>query len=127
MALIRRGKTYYFVKRVPKLFSDYDKRGTVQISLKTESESEALRKVPEVEDSLLNYWTALADGTGKTDKFEAMVKIAAGRGVRYRPENELMSRGVDEVLRRIEDLNAGEADDTVVSGAVLGTNEKIQG
>ena len=124
MALTLRGKTYYYIKRVPKRFSAFDKRKFVKICLKTDSESEALRKIPNIEESLLSYWIALSDGTGEADKFEAMVKIAADRGVRYRPENELMSRGVDEVLRRIEDLNAGEADDTVVSGAVLGAVER---
>jgi integrase len=121
MALTLRGKTYYYTKRVPKRFAAWDKRKFVKVCLKTDSQSEALRKIPDVEESLHNYWVALCDGTGDADKYEAMVKIAADRGVRYRPENELMGRGLEEVLRRIEALNPSEADDPVVSGAVLGS------
>jgi integrase len=121
MALIKQGKVYYFVKRVPKRFAPYDARKLVKVCLKTDSESEARRKVPEVEDNLLNYWTALSEGSSDSEKFEAMVKVAAARGVRYRPEKELLGRGLEEVLRRIEALNPSEADDPVVSGAVLGS------
>ena len=121
MALTLRGKTYYYTKRVPKRFAAWDKRKFVKVCLKTDSQSEALRKIPDVEESLHNYWVALCDGTGDADKYEAMVKVAASRGVRYRPENELMGRGLEEVLRRIEALNPSEADDPVVSGAVLGS------
>ncbi len=121
MALTLRGKTYYYIKRVPKRFAAWDKRKFVKVCLKTDSQSEALRKIPDVDESLHNYWVALCDGTGDADKYEAMVKVAADRGVRYRPENELMGRGLEEVLRRIEALNPSEADDPVVTGAVLGS------
>ena len=124
MALTLRGKTYYYTKRVPKRFAAWDKRKFVKVCLKTDSQSEALRKIPDVEESLHNYWVALCDGTGDADKYEAMVQVAASRGVRYRPENELMGRGLEEVLRRIEALNPSEADDPVVSGAVLGSAKR---
>lgn len=124
MALTLRGKTYYYIKRVPKRFAAWDKRKFVKVCLKTDSQSEALRKIPDVEESLHNYWVALCDGTGDADKYEALVKVAAARGVRYRPENELMGRGLEEVLRRIEALNPSEADDPVVSGAVLGSAKR---
>jgi integrase len=124
MALIQRGKTYYFVKRVPKRFTAYDTRGLVKISLKTDSESEARRKVPEVEDNLLNYWIALSEGSDDAQKFDAMVKLAAARGVRYRPEKELLGRGLEEVLRRIEALEPSEAKDVAISGAVLGSVDR---
>ena len=124
MALTLRGKTYYYIKRVPKRFAAWDKRKFVKVCLKTDSQSEALRKIPDIDESLHNYWVALCDGTGDADKYEAMVKVAADRGVRYRPENELMGRGLEEVLRRIEALNPSEADDPVVSGAVLGSAKR---
>ena len=124
MALIQRGKTYYFVKRVPKRFTAYDTRGLVKISFKTDSESEARRKVPEVEDNLLNYWTALSEGSDDAEKFDATVRLAAARGVRYRPEKALLGRGLEEVLRRIEALEPSEAKDVAISGAVLGAVDR---
>lgn len=124
MALVQQGTIYYFVKRVPRRFAAYDARKFVKVCLKTDSESEALRKVAEVEDNLEQYWVALSDGSGDEAKYDAMVKLAAARGVRYRPEKELMSRGLDEVLRRIEALEPSEAKDPVISGAVLGVAKR---
>ena len=124
MALVQQGTIYYFVKRVPRRFAAYDVRKFVKVCLKTDSESEALRKVAEVEDNLEQYWVALSDGSGDEAKYDAMVKLAAARGVRYRPEKELMSRGLDEVLRRIEALEPNEAKDPVISGAVLGVAKR---
>lgn len=124
MALVQQGTIYYFVKRVPRRFAAYDVRKFVKVCLKTDSESEALRKVAEVEDNLEQYWVALSDGSGDEAKYDAMVKLAAARGVRYRPEKELMSRGLDEVLRRIEALEPSEAKDPVISGAVLGVAKR---
>lgn len=120
MALVQQETIYFFVNRVSRLFAAYDARKFVKVCLKTDSESEALRKVAEVEDNLEQYWIALSDGSGEEAKYDATVKLASARGVRYRPEKELMSRGLDEVLRRIEALEPNEAKDPVVSGSVLG-------
>jgi hypothetical protein len=56
MALLRRGKKFYFVKRFPKEFADVDGRKIIQISLKTDSEDEALGRIPAIEASLHEYW-----------------------------------------------------------------------
>ena len=87
MAFIRRGKknTIYFVKRVPKEFEKLDRRGVVQISLKTDSEAIARTKAADVEAQLQAYWIALSEDRGVAKRYSAMVKLAASRGLKHRP------------------------------------------
>ena len=122
MAFIRRGKknTIYFVKRVPKEFEKFDRRGVVQISLKTDSETIARTKSVDVEAQLLAYWIALSEDRGETERYSAMVKLAASRGIKYQQEDDLVKRGLGEVLDRIDSMTEAEAKVPAISGAVLG-------
>ncbi|MDA9822543.1 hypothetical protein N9C56_08540 [Paracoccaceae bacterium] len=108
------------MKRVPKEFEKLDRRGVVQISLKTDSEAIARTKAADVEAQLQAYWIALSEDRGVAKRYSAMVKLAASRGLKYRQADELVQRGLEEVLDRIDRMTEAEAKDPAVSGAVLG-------
>lgn len=125
MALIRRGKKWYFVKRVPKEFASFDTRKIVQTSLKTDSESEALRLVVDVEAALQNYWVALSMGSTDTERYKALVAVAAQKGHAYRPLKEIyQSGGVEDLLERLGSLSDDEVLDGVSLDAVAGKDKR---
>lgn len=106
VAILLRNKTFYFVKRVPKEFQRYDKRGIVQVSLKTDSEKEAREKAVQVETALQDQWIAQSLGLGNIERYKALVKIAASRNLRYKPLAEIYERGgIAEVIARADSLS----------------------
>lgn len=106
MAILLRNKTFYFVKRVPKEFQRYDKRGIVQVFLKTDSEKVAREKAVQVETALQDQWIAQSLGLGNIERYKALVKIAASRNLRCKPLAEIYERGgIAEVIARADSLS----------------------
>ncbi|MGE0768285.1 MAG: DUF6538 domain-containing protein [Hyphomicrobiaceae bacterium] len=128
--LLLRDGVYHFRRRVPTDVADRDPRGSVRMSLKTRDRGEALVRAARVNAELEACWSALCaaphhdagDGLAAIERFEQAVRLARTVGVAYRPAAELLAGHVDEVVRRLDLIEARHATaPKPVTDAVLGT------
>lgn len=110
MAVEKRGRWWYYFKRVPRRFEALESRASpIRISLKTDSETEARRRAAVVEARLFAQWEALEAGVSgdDADRFAAAVRVAASRGFPYKTAAELAAGPIDDLVRRLEALVSG--------------------
>ncbi|AUH34650.1 DUF6538 domain-containing protein [Paracoccus tegillarcae] len=107
MGITRHRNHFYFVMRVPRRFAHVDPRAQVRRALFTDSERAARAKEPAIRAEFLVYWEALAAGENDdaAAAFDAIKKLAAARGFRYRPAADLAANAsLDDILTRLEAL-----------------------
>ena len=121
MAILKRGKIFYLVKRVPADVAHLDPRKIVQISLKTDSGKQAAIKAVDVEEALMAYWEALRRNESDPERYKALVKVAASRNLSYSPLKELYDTGgIKELLSRVFGLDEQEVVNSTLVDATLG-------
>lgn len=120
--ITKRGDTYYIYKRVPKRYTAVEQRGTIWLSLDTDSPTEANRKAGRVWDFMEQAWEArLAGETNDAEiRFEAARKEAARRGFKYLPVADIATLPLEERLKRVEAAAPQGVIDSFKVGAVLG-------
>lgn len=120
--LKRRGKTYFYRRRVPSEVAHLDKRQDVVISLKTDSESVALRKAVLVNDRMEQYWDDLLQyGSDEALKrYQGAVRIARRHGFSYRPVEELAEGDLSDLVSRLNSIGNQGVEDKPTADAVLG-------
>ncbi len=122
--LLKRGKRWYYQRRVPGQFSHLDQRRFAKVSLKTDSlEIVRLRRdhLAEADDE---YWMALAielaeeNANGPTvraaleHRYKAAISRAMAYGFSYKPAEPLAeSRSIAELMERIKTLEAQSSAD----------------
>lgn len=133
--LKKRGKTFHYVRRVPKRFSAIDTRGTIRFSLNTQSLEIARLRRDSFEEADNEYWAALAisatDPSANSAQSRKLMALryasaqnrAMASGFTYRPVEVLAQpENIDETVERLLSLKLG-GDDHVQSQqaeAVLG-------
>ncbi|VVT31653.1 Integrase [Roseovarius sp. EC-HK134] len=127
LKLTLRGETWYLVRRIPKRYEQVEARKRIiSISLETDSHRQAWQKAPHVWEAQLEHWQAKLDGRASDARaaFEAVRKVAKGRGFNYLPVTQVATLPDDALLDRIEAIsvtdNQVDADETV---ALMGTAE----
>jgi integrase len=124
--LTQRGGVWWFKRRVPRDISELDPRGVVRWSTKKRDYADAVVVAARVNAELEALWLALAEGpsparSAAAERFQAAAKLARTLGVAYRPAADLAGGPLDEVVRRIELLEAKGLDASVPAAeAVLG-------
>jgi integrase len=118
MSVVKRSEIFYLRKRVPNRYSTVEKRGTIWISLHTDSETVAHQKAPSAWQHYIEGWEArlAGDNDNAEIRFEAVKKLAAIRGFRYvgadlvadMPHNDLLDRVelVEEKKGTVDKLEA---------------------
>jgi len=119
--LQKRGKRWHYLRRVPTLYQDFDKRGTVRKSLKTESLEVARKRRDELVLADDEYWATISqnrgDGYSERSK-EEINRIAIKRyitakatamsyGFQYKPIRELAKAQIADIYERLEALQEG--------------------
>lgn len=106
MSLVRRNKTFYLRKRVPKRFVNVESRPVIWISLHTDSETVASHKADGAWANMIEGWEAqLAGDTRDAERrFAAAQELAAIRGMRYLSANRVADLPTEELLRRVEQV-----------------------
>lgn len=104
MSIILRGQTYFLRRRVPLRFASADPREFVQISLKTDSPTEAAAKAREVWSQLLLGWQAALAGNADDAeaRYQAARQVARAHGFRFMPADRVAALPIEELLRRVE-------------------------
>lgn len=130
--LSSRNGTWYYVRRVPDLVADSDRRTFSRASLRTKSLEVARVRRDAMAEADDLYWASLVERPGASsptalDRYKAAQKRAFARGYVYSPVTELVeTAGLQEILERVMAVRQGsqktEARD---AEALLGTVEPV--
>ncbi|MBB5353696.1 integrase [Haloferula luteola] len=121
---IRRGKRYYYLRRVPKQLAEFDRRSHVRIALGTADEREAMRKAAVYDDFIERYWGELVRrGSQDHDSqlFQQARELARAYGFAYKNLAEVVDSPLEELLARVEAVAGAPPS---ARGALLGTVPK---
>lgn len=116
-----RGGVYYYVRRVPQAFVQFDQRVIVRISLKTGDRQEAIKGAIVAERELEALWSSLAaqNDPEAWKRYHAALERARLEGFVYRSAAEIAQGKLLEILDRIESLE-DRAFDRSARTALLG-------
>lgn len=119
--LLKRKDAYYFNRRVPSEYTEYDKRRFVRLSLKTDSLRDATRLAHKQNLLLENHWRNLASGGLKHihTSYEGIVNLAKLLGFVYAPNSELAKLPTPQLLERLLEAEKRIDNEPEVS-AILG-------
>jgi integrase len=128
MSIVRRGSTFHLRRRVPRRYRGVEPRGTVWISLHTDSGTLARAKAERAWGQMVEAWEArLAGDTGDAEtRHAAALELAGVRGVRYLDAGVVAKLPVADIVDRLEAIPslarapAGRPD-PVEAAALLGT------
>ena len=122
--LIKRGKTYYYDRRIPKALSAFDSREKIRISLHTDSEKEAEERSLNLNNEIETYWKSLVTrGVKHTDKaFHPILETAKLLGFTYKPSHELAQESMAELLNRLKMAGQVQEDSALVEVKLGGAN-----
>ena len=101
--LMQRDGIYYYMRRVPDVFSQYDCRKFVRSSLSTRDKRTAIRKSIEFNDFLEAYWRSLTI-EGKNDPsadYQLAVKRAKICGFTYKSAEDISSESTEKIVERV--------------------------
>ncbi len=124
MSIIKRGSAFCLRKRVPARYRNVEPRGTVWISLHTDSEAIAASKAAQTWAQMIEAWEArLAGDSADADaRFAAAREIADVRGFRYLDVAKVTRLPLDALLERVEAVAApAGVPDRLEGAALLGT------
>lgn len=116
--LIKRGKKWGVYARVPKRFAAIDTRRHVWLSLKTDSETIAKRKVPAVWAQLVEGWEARLAGldADAEKRFKAAHDLAGHLGYSFMPADRVAALPLADLAKRVEATKG----DPLAAAALLG-------
>ncbi|OQP67229.1 hypothetical protein A3860_02395 [Niastella vici] len=123
--LLNRNGIYYYNRKVPNAYRQYDPRDYVRVSLNTDSKKIAIRLADEKNDQLEAYWHTLHK-TGEMhseSKYKALVERAQVLGFAYYYNQFLAERPFHEIIARYQYLEKVNFNEKQVE-AVLGAEEK---
>ncbi|WP_255007071.1 DUF6538 domain-containing protein [Roseovarius sp. M141] len=127
LKLTNRGGVWYLVRRIPKRFEPVETRKRiVSISLETDSHRLARDKAAGVWQAQLDHWQAKLDGRSADARiaYEAVRKVAQGRGYNYLPVSRVANLPDDTLLNRIDAITETDGSfDPIEVQALMGTVE----
>ena len=126
MSVIKRGNQWCLRRRVPVEFQHVESRSEIWISLKTDSRRLANEKAPAVWREQVAAWKARLSGDDNdaVTHFEAVQDLAASKGVRYMPLDQVVRLPIDTLLKRIETIaSRDQRPNKLHAAVVLGTKQ----
>ena len=128
--LKRRGTRWHYVRRVPREYEFFDKRGTVYKSLKTESLELARARRDALMEADHQYWASvMASDTLPTDiarrSYKSAQRRAMAKGFVYTPAQDLADVAtLAEIIDRLQAIPRDPVPDKKEADAVLGLVER---
>lgn len=128
--LKRRGTRWHYVRRVPKAYEFFDKRGTVYKSLKTESLELARARRDALVEADNQYWlTVMVSGEVSTETalraYASAQRRAMAKGFVYTPVQDLADVAtLAEIMERLRSIPTDPVPDKKDADAVLGLVER---
>ena len=124
--LKKRGTRWHYVRRVPKEYEFFDKRGTVYKSLKTESLELARAKRDALVEADNQYWLSVVmSGEVSTEvalkTYASAQRRALAKGFVYTPARDLADIAtLAEIMKRLKSIPTDPVPDKKEADAVLG-------
>lgn len=124
MKFVPRGQAQilHLRRRVPRRYRSVEARDHVWVSLKTDSEAEARRKLSQAWEGFLAAWEARLNGdtTDAEAKYLAARDLCQARGFRFIAPDRVAKLPIEEVVARVEATRRSGGFDRKEAGAVLG-------
>ncbi|GLQ22082.1 hypothetical protein GCM10007854_30370 [Algimonas porphyrae] len=123
--LKRRGNRWFYVRRVPKAYAHFDKRGTVYKSLKTESLELARARRDALVEADDQYWrSVMASASNDTAlalrAYKSAQRRAMAKGFVYTPVQDLADMAtLAEIIDRLKAIPTDPVPDKKAADAVL--------
>jgi hypothetical protein len=127
--LKRGGARWHFVRRVPKAYEFFDKRGTIYKSLKTESLQLAQARRAALVEADNQYWlSVVTTGALPTDitlrTYKSAQRRAMAKGFVYTPVEDLAAVAtLAKIIDRLKAIPSDLVPNKVEADAVLGLDE----
>ena len=123
--LLQRNGHYYYNRRTPDIYRDFDHRSIVRVSLKTDSRKVAWRKAVMLNEQVEAYWQELAGSAQLHDnhRFRRTVRIARQMGFTYQPLAAVAALPLPELVARVQALK--EATPPQVEALLGGKEEPL--
>jgi integrase len=126
--LTKRNGVWHFVRRVPPAYAEVDPRGIVKLSTKVKVAADragvkAGRVAKRLDDDLQARWRALSLGRVAAEGLDVEQARALARalGLNYKPVEDVVQEGLQDLLARVDQLSQGvRRDDPATAAAVLG-------
>ncbi len=120
--LLKRGKWYYYKRRVPVGIQKYYTSDYVQVSLKTDSHQLAKQRASIFNNELEKLWADVisTDCSDVDDKLARAKEIARLHGFSYLTAEQISNRPTEEILDRLEAVKDDIGKDTEKVSAILG-------
>lgn len=119
--ILKIGHRYYYNRRVPEDYREYDSRPLIRISLKTDSKQEAIRRATVQDGEIERYWQQLILSGQKHshDSYKRAVQQARTLGFAYLKSDQLANAPLAHIIERA-DYVAKEKYNPLKTEAVLG-------
>jgi len=120
--LLQRHGIWHYYRRVPKRFQSVDSRTFHEESMGVREHRHALRSRVKFADAIEKLWISLLnqDSDNPHEKYEAAIERARLEGFPYRSAEQIAKGPLEDLVARIERLNAIGVDDAGATAALLG-------
>jgi len=125
--IIKIGKWFYFKRRIPNIFLHlYKGKAFIKVTLKTDSEIIAQKRVQMLNSELENLWhnSALNETNNLEGKFALTVNKARLNGFTYLSTEDVATQDIDALLKRIMILKESKDQSTENISALLGRKKE---
>jgi len=124
--ILKRGKWFYYKRRVPKEIQDYYDKTVIQTSLKTDSEQLAKQRATIFNSELERLWeTLVLDNDQETSsKLSKAKHIARIHGFSYSPATHIANQPIEEIIQRVNAVKDDIASHPEKVEAILGKHEE---
>lgn len=122
--LILRNGWFFYDRRVPTLFTEYDNRDRVRLSLNTKCPKIAQKRMMAINDNIERYWDNLCKSkeTHSRAKFKQLVKTAKEFGYAYVPAFKIPELPIEEIIGRLLTTNQFIQKEDMVK-SIVGSND----
>jgi integrase len=102
--ILKIGQRYYYNRRVPEDYREYDSRSLIRISLKTDSKQEAIRRAIVQDREIERYWQQLILSGQKHshDSYKRAVQQARTVGFAYLKSDQLAQAPLAHIIERAD-------------------------
>lgn len=129
--LIERNGNFYFNRRVPEAYRNFDRRGVIRYALKTRDRRVALRLSMATNAELETYWSTLSTSGQEhsPENYKSIVARAKTLGFNYYPAQDVAQLPLQQLIERlllIEKGNFNEAQVEAVCGKLDSLSIRIE-
>jgi integrase len=117
----KRGDRFHYVRRVPNDIRHLDNREFIQISLKTDSQTEAKQRAALLDQQIQSYWSTLLTEPHKAEQqYRQAIKLVRMNGLNISQTHDIANSDIQEIVQRVmlTDLDTTSAQTKALLGKI---------